>query len=140
MASRFFTDKEKAAFIADYLAFRGEGHSQKKAYDAARNIAATENRGVPSFNTLINWAKNGTAYEKTEPETAPEVSEETVLPEAGTENVETETDSAPEIDICFSDAAALKIAKKIIRLYRLRDEKAVDDICDELLPVIGGLE
>ncbi len=138
MATRFFIDKEKAAFIADYLTFRGEGYSQKKAYDAARNIAATENRGVPSFNTLINWAKNGTAYDKTE--TASEVTEETVLPEAGTEKAETEKVSDPEIDICFSDAAALKIAKKIIRLYRLRDEKAVDDICDELLPVIGGLD
>ena len=57
-----------------------------------------------------------------------------------TENAETENASEQELDIAFSDAAALKIAKKIIRLYRLRDEKAVDDICDELLPVIGGLE
>ena len=66
-------------------------------------------------------------------ETEPPVQEQEVPEEEIPETVQ-ETE-----DYC-SDASALKTAKAIIRLYRLRDEKAADEICDILLPLIGGLE
>ena len=129
MANPVYTDNDKKLFLDSYLTFRSGGYSQKAAYMAARKDATDNNRECPSFNTLINWTKKG-AF-PAEPETSPEVTEETVSAEPA---------EAQELDIAFSDAAALKIAKHIIRLYRYRDEKAVDAICDELLPVIGGLD
>lgn len=152
MSDNRFSESDKIAFLKDYAIYRNSGQSQKKAYDLARHDAAINGRPVPAYGVLKNWIRNGAfpSAVKTETETSTETNTKTedFLQKVETEETETMVKNTEEklqqetmqAEDYLSDAAALKTAKAIIRLYRLRDETAVDEICDILLPVIGGLD
>lgn len=132
-------DADKKAFLADYMSFRDQGYSQKKAHSMAREMASVAMRQAPHFSTLLLWIRKGNAYgvrEIKQEETLSKVPDDTL------QKVEEPSSEAVEESSCdaVEESAALSIAKALLRLYRKRDKNAVDQICDLLAPAMGGLE
>ena len=119
-------EKDKQAFIKDYMMFRDQGYSRKQSHNKARELASIQGRQAPHYATLLCWIRNGNAY--------------TVKQK--TENKIEQTDNIPECEEkeIADSVTALRIAKALLSLYRKRDKNAVDKICDMLTPAIGGLE
>ena len=130
-------EADKKAFIADYMTFRDQGFSMKKAHSMAREMASLAMRQAPHFATLLTWIKKGNGG------CAGENHEETALKPLPTEEISTEETGKIEKENerkRMEEKTALTIAKALLRLYRKQDKTAVDHICDLLAPAMGGLE
>lgn len=126
-------EADKKAFLADYMTFRDQGFSMKKAHSMAREMASLAMRQAPHFATLLTWIKKGNGV----------VLEETALKPLPTEEISTEETGKIEKENerkRMEEKTALTIAKALLRLYRKQDKTAVDHICDLLAPAMGGLE
>ena len=123
--------EEKKEFCERYLKYRHAGQVIKEAFRLAEVELKAEGKRVPSFGCVRNWISKGVPD-------CPEIDMGKVRGEnlSGVENKTDETDKTDKTDKSDKLEAAedAELLKLLIKAYRLRSEKTIDDLVDCLLP------
>lgn len=121
------TKEEKKEFCQRYLKYRNAGQTVKEAFRMAEVELNAEGKRVPSFGCVRNWIAKGVPD-------CPEIDMGKVrgIPRAAdaAEDKPNKPDMTDKLDAA-EDAELLKL---LIKAYRLRSEKTIDDLVDHLLP------
>lgn len=119
--------EERKAFAERYLKYRHAGNSVREAHRLAAIEAKNAGERSPKYGTLKNWVLKGVPgcpeidmgklRFNRKPEEVPAAPEESEVPE----NVE-------------KSGCDVNLLKLLLKAYRLRSEKTIDDLVDHLLP------
>ena len=116
---KFWSEEEKKAFWAAFVAHRDEGCRIREAYSLATAEFQKECKPTPGWGTFAHWYAK--AMQRPE-ETAPAASDRS--------DVSDVSDVSDKSDYCCRLEA-------MVKLYRFRRESDVDEICDRLLPELN---
>lgn len=119
--------EEKKEFWEVYLKYRHAGNVIEEAFRLAKMEFEAEGERVPSFGCVRTWISKGIPD-------CPEIDMSKVrgIPRAAdaAEDKPNKPDMTDKLDAA-EDAELLKL---LIKAYRLRSEKTIDDLVDHLLP------
>lgn len=123
--------EERKEFCSRYLKYRNAGETVKESFRLAEIELKAEGLRAPTFGCLRNWIAKGV------PE-CPEIDMGKVrgIPRAAdaAEDKPDTTDKTDNLEAAEDVAEDVELLKLLIKAYRLRSEKTIDDLVDHLLP------
>jgi len=120
---KFWSEEEKKAFWAAFVAHRDEGCRIREAYSLAAAEFQKKCRPAPGWGTFAKWYQK--AMQRPE-ETAP----------AASDRSDRSDPPSPRLRRASSSDYTDRL-EAMVKPYRFRRESDVDEICDRLLPELN---